>query len=287
MLSPGLAVGPFPSPTPSPEESGSSLVIKLELIMFTKILAKLTKSPAPEPVKTHAEMVDDALQNALREREHTNPMAGAQVGAKEIYQQLLGGMADEKGVHTESLLCALGALAGYACQASLRAQAVAANMAETAAFQVVKTTDGKQYFFGDPLNNLLANSQFSVWALAGGAAQHNGATVLPDLHEIFEHTASTVGDDGFGIPRVPENHSACDLPINFLKIIWPELFPTIKRFCPDPAGWPVLYGFAIQEAMDASKAVIDPATALKIVMESAVPMSKVDLPSLAASLQPH
>ena len=253
--------------------------------MFSKILAKLTGQHAPPPAKTQAELVDDALQHALRERERSNPVAGAQVGAKEVYSKLLQGMADVKGVHTESLLCALGALAGYACQASLRAQAVAANMAETAAFNVVATANGKQYFFGDPLNKLLANSQFSLWALAGGAAQHNGAKVLPDLSEIFQHTASTVGDAGFGIPRVPEHHRAGDLPINFLTIIWPELFSTLKRFCPDPAGWPILYGFAVQEAMDASKAVLDPAIALKIVMESAVPMSKVDLPNLAAALQ--
>lgn len=248
--------------------------------MFNKIFAKISGKNAPEPAKSEKELRAELLQNALRERERVNPLAGAQVGAKEVYQRLLGGMADEKGVHSESLLCALGALAGYACQASLRAQALAANMAETAAFQVVGTVDGKQYFFGDPLNNLLAGSQYSLWSLAGGAAQHNGAKALPDLEEIFQHTASMLGDAKFGIPRVPEKHRACDLPVNFLKIIWPELFPTVKEFCPDPAGWPILYGLAIQEAMDSTKAVVDPAMAMKIVMESAVPMSKVDLSSV-------
>jgi hypothetical protein len=247
--------------------------------MFKKIFAKMTGQGEAEPAKPQADPRTEAIMGGVRAAERQNPMAGAQVGAKEVYHRLLEGMADEKGVHIESLLCALGALAGYACQASLRAQALAANMAETAAFNVIATKDGKEYFFGDPLNNLLANSQFSVWALAGGAAQHNGAKALPDLEEIFQHTASVVGGEKFGIPRVPEKHVAGDLPVNFLKIIWPELFPTLKRFCPDPAGWPILYGFAIQEAMDASKAAIDPALALKIVMESAVPMSKVDLGS--------
>ena len=248
--------------------------------MFNKLFAKIAGKNAPTPARSDAELQAEILQHALRERERVNPLAGAQVGAKAVFQRLLEGMADEKGVHTESLMCALGALAGYACQASLRAQALAANMAETAAFNVVGTADGKQYFFGDPLNNLLANSQFSVWALAGGAAQHNGAKDLPDLSEIFQYTSSVVGGPEFGIPRVPEQHRAVDLPLNFLKIIWPELFGTVKQFCPDPAGWPILYGFAIQEAMDAGKAVLDPAMALKIVMESAVPMSKVDLGSL-------
>ena len=58
-------------------------------------------------------------------------------------------------------------------------------MAETAAFHIVDTKDGKQYFFGDPLNNALAGSQHSVWGLTRGAAQHAGAKELPDLNEIF------------------------------------------------------------------------------------------------------
>ncbi|OOG47647.1 hypothetical protein B0B52_00965 [Polaromonas sp. A23] len=186
-------------------------------------------------------------------------------------------MKSEKGVHIESLLCALGALAGYACQANLRAQAQLKGLPETAAFQIVNTTNGKQYFFGDPLNNAVAGSQYSVWGLAGGAAQHAGAKEFPDINELFSHAASTVGGDQFGIPRIPENHKAGDTPINYLKALWPAMLPTVKLFCPTPVDWPILYSLAIQEAIDTAKNVIDPALAFKIVMESAIPMSKVDL----------
>lgn len=218
-----------------------------------------------------------ALIHAIRGRSKEDPLIGAKLGAKEMFQRLLNGMKNEKGVHIESLLCALGALAGYSCQASLRAQALAKGMPETAAFQTVGTKDGKHYFFGDPLNNALAGSQHSVWGLAGGAAQHAGARELPDLNEIFQHTSSALGGDQFGIPRVPENHRASDTPINYLKAMWPTFFPTVKLFCPNPVDWPILYGLAIQEAIDAGKNAIDPTLALKIVMESAIPMSKVDL----------
>ncbi|WP_157199276.1 hypothetical protein [Methylomonas koyamae] len=47
--------------------------------------------------------------------------------------------------------------------------------------------------------------------------------------------------------------------------------------CPHPAHWPILFGLAIQEAIHSGKSVIDPCIALKIVMESAIAMSKVDL----------
>lgn len=241
------------------------------------MFGKLFGSKSQDKKEPQMDAGIEALIHAIRERSKQDPLIGAKLGSKEVFQRLLNGMKDSKGVHIESLLCALGALAGYACQASLRAQALAKGMPETAPFHTVKTEDGKQYFFGDPLNNALAGSQYSVWGLVGGAAQHVGAKELPDLNEIFQHTSSVLGSDQFGIPRVPKNHPLGDTPISYLSAIWPTLFPTVKLFCPNPADWPILYGLAIQEAIYAGKDAIDPSVALCIVMESAIPMSKVDL----------
>ncbi|MBS0308920.1 MAG: hypothetical protein JSS58_08105 [Proteobacteria bacterium] len=241
--------------------------------MFGKLFGpkqKEKKEPQLDP-KTAA------LINAIRERSKEDPLVGAKLGSKEVFQRLLDGMKDSKGVHVESLLTALGALAGYACQANLRAQALTKGMSETAPFQVICTKDGKQYFYGDPLNNALAESQYSVWGLVGGAAQHAGAKDFPDLHEVFQYTTSVLGSEQFGIPRIPENHKPADTPVNYLKGLWPTLFPTVKLFCPNPVDWPILYSLAIQEAIYASKESIDPSLAFRIVMESAIPMSKVDL----------
>ena len=218
-----------------------------------------------------------ALVNAIRERTKEDPLVGAKLGAKEVLQRLIDGMKNERGVHVESLLCALGALAGYSCQANLRAQALSKGMPETAPFQAVETKDGKKYFFGDPLNNALAGSQHSVWGLAAGAAQHAGAGELPDINDIFKHTSSVLGGQEFGVPRVPQQHAAGDLPINYLKALWPTLFPAVELFCPNPVDWPILFSLAIQEVIIMAKSVIAPDLALRIIMESAVPMSKIDL----------
>lgn len=218
----------------------------------------------------------EALMRAIEEKRKTDPLIGAKLGGKEVFQRLLAGMKNERGVHVESLLCALGALAGYSCQASLRAQAVAKGMKETAALMTIDCANGKKYFFGDPLNKPLAESKYSVWSLAAAAAQHNGCTSLPDINGIFAHVTQTVGTDGFGVPRFP-GHQAGDLPINYLKALWPALFSVVKMFCKEPREWPVLFGIAIQEALDAGKQTISPGEALQIIMESAIPMSKVDL----------
>jgi hypothetical protein len=228
---------------------------------------------APTPTDPAAE----ALARAIREQSESDPLVGAKAAAEEIFQRLLAAMKTDRGVHVESLLCALGALAGYACQANLRAQAVAKGLPETAAFMTVKGADGKNYFFGDPLNEALVQSQYSVWTLAAGAAQNAGATALLDIHEIFAHTAQVVGGEQFGVPRLPENYRPADLPINYLAKLWPALFPIVKLLCPTPVDWPIAYSLAIHKAIEAGKGVIHPEVALSIVMEAAVPMSKVEL----------
>lgn len=240
--------------------------------MFKKLFGIKPKEQKPE-----LNIQTIALLDAIKERSKTDPLIGAKLGAKEVFHRLTNAMKNEKGVHIESLLCALGSLAGYSCQANLRTQAVSKGLKETAAFHIIATDDGKHYFFGDPLNNALSNSQYSVWSLVAGAAQNVGCTELIDINEIYKRTASAIGSLEFGIVHFPENHNAGDIPINYVKGLWPVIFPTVKMFCQTPSHWPVLLGIAAQEAITLGKDVISPNLALKIIMESAIPMSKIDI----------
>jgi hypothetical protein len=80
-----------------------------------------------------------------------------------LLERVRGALQDERGVQFESLLSCLGALAGYACQVSVRQQG--------AALVAVKTTDGSTYLYGDALNAPLAESPLSVWAFVAKAVQ--------------------------------------------------------------------------------------------------------------------
>lgn len=225
----------------------------------------------------HTDPASAALLRAINEKRKTNPLIGAQLGAKEVNARLFEAMRDEKGIHVETLLCALGSLAGFACQQHIREDNRQQGLPETSSLTVVGCGDGKNYYFGDKLNGVLAESQFSVWSLAAGAAQHNGCDPLPNVHEIFSHVTKTVGTPDFGIPRPITGHHAGDKPLNYVKGLWPVLIPIVKQFCPQSSAWPILYGFALQEAMDMCKGVIPQESALRIIMESAIPMSKIEL----------
>lgn len=252
-------------------------MLRQKRIMLKQLLALIGGSVGVKASAQQSSPAEDALLRQIAERSKTDPLIGAKIGSKEVTQRLLKAMKSERGVHIESLLCALGSLAGYSCQAAVRAQAQTRGMPESKALTRVETKDGQIYFFGDNLNKPLAESKYSVWGISAGGAQGAGCSKLLDIKEIFQHTSTAVGTPSFGVPRVPESHKPQDLPINYVRVLWPRLKPIIEKFCPDPEHWPVLLSLSVQEAIEMGKSVLDPCIALQIVMESAAPMSKVNL----------
>ena len=222
-------------------------------------------------------VADTAMLRAIDERRAEDPLVGAKMAAKEILGRLMNAVKGERGVHVESLFCALGSLAGYACQAGIRAQAEREGKPPEVYFNVAETKDGRHYFFGDALNRPLAEDRHSVWSLAAGAAAHLGAQQIPKVEEYFRVVAADLGSEKFGVVQYLPGASAGDTPINYVKVMWPHLQPMVEKYTGDPTLWGTAFGLAIQEGMTLAKDVIPPAAALSIVMQSAVPMSKITL----------
>ena len=246
--------------------------------MIKQILAFFagTKATAPE-AQVASNPQSDALMRAIAEQSKSDPLIGAKIGSKELFQILIRGLKTDKGVHVESLVVALGALAGYSCQASVRALAKSKNIAETSVFTIIGTKDGQKYFYGDALNKPLSEDKYSVLSLAGGGAKAAGCNSFLDVNEVFIHVTQTVGKAEFGLVRYGKSFKASDTPLGFVKGLWPVLLPTIQKFCPNPEHWPILVAITIQDTIIWAKEVIDPGEALRLTMEAAVPMSKVNL----------
>jgi len=252
--------------------------------MFDRIFGK--KKPNPEPAtaphatkseKPELDLAAQSLMRAIAEKKKTDPLIGVKIGSKELLTRLMRAMTDPKGIHIESVLTALGALAGFSCQMAIRAELAKAGRNTVAGILMhMDSSDGKRFYFGDALNKPLAESPYSVWSLAGGGAESAGAKTLPDLHDIFGHSITSIDKGTFGIPRVPEKHRSHDTPENYARGLWPVLMPTLDLFCDHPAQWPILYGLALQRIIIEAKDVIPPEMAIQIIMESAIPISKID-----------
>lgn len=179
-------------------------------------------------------------------------------GAEYVLYRIWATLQSREGLHAESLLTCLGALAGYACQAYVRRAGTRAELPLTA-------------------------SPLSVWALVRRSVQKLNKP-LPDIDEISAHVTRTLGTNEFGVPRVADEHRPNKLPIVYLMQLWPQILPIAQRFCRRPAQLPVLFGIALQRAIEHTTDRVNPTLAASIAMESAVAMSKATLPSALSDL---
>jgi hypothetical protein len=218
-----------------------------------------------------------ALDRVIEEARSKNPIVHLKIGAEELVQRLLIGMKTERGVHIESLLGVLGSLAGFCSIDSILKQVTATNRStRDCGIADVETVDGGHYYFGTPINELLAGSDLSLWALVAGIINHLGSQDYPDFAEISGHVVKTLGGPEFGHPRIAEEHKPSDLPINYVRSLWPRVLPLVEQRVPLLHERVTLFGFAAQSVIQMGKDVIPASTAGKLVMECAVPMSKLD-----------
>jgi hypothetical protein len=225
---------------------------------------------------------------------------------------LLSALKTERGIQAETLLVAAGALTGYATihavfEAYLkrgRAQVGDAEAASTGkAIVEVKGKDGQTYYFGDLINSFLAASAgpvsrpFFVWGYLAGVAINAGVppAELPDLNEMFKHAASTVGTPEFGVPRMPANLKPMLTPRQAVDRLWPAVRTALARIdgpgaqgrAIDVEHWPIICAIATQQLIGQTKGVMDMKVALRLVMESAIAMSKIDPRSVRQEQAPN
>jgi hypothetical protein len=233
--------------------------------------------PSDDPKFPPAEQ---ALARQVAARRQEDPLAGAKTGAGVFYDNLMKVLQkDPNGVRAELLIGVPAVLAGFACQAATwESLVVGEGYPVHSVFTMATAEDGTVYPFSDPMNQLLLEDQFSVWSLAAGAAQAAGAQTLPDVEEAVEHVAQTIGTPEFGQPRLPGHFSlGADTPTGILEGAWPRFLGLLGLTCAMPEEWPVLFGFAMQRAIDTVKDLIDPASACQIALECALPMAHLPM----------
>lgn len=180
-------------------------------------------------------------------------------GAEYVLYRIWATLQSHEGIHAESLLACVGALAGYACQAYARRTGARAELP-------------------------LIASPLSVWALVRRSLQKQQKP-FPDIDEISAHVTRTLGTSGFGVPRVADDgHRPHKLPVVYLTQLWPQILPIAQRFCRRPAQLPVLFGIALQRALEHTTDRLNPTVGASIAMECAVAMSKATLPSTLSDL---
>jgi hypothetical protein len=246
---------------------------------------KLTFLDHTQFINSTAELLDGAVPG-------TNKTYDSHKVSAELIDMLFAELRDSAGVHVETALVVLGALAGFSAQMAIREGLVkAGKMAEDKAFMIVKPKNGETYYLGALLNEVLFLSKpgsLSIYAIVAGAAQQCGAAELPDMNDIAGHVIRTVGTDAFGIPRIPAGHLPKQSPLELLNKFWNPMRNFLVVSVQAPGHWPLVLALAAQKVIISAKGVIAPALAAKMVMETAMPMANIDPAKVHfASFQPY
>ena len=264
-----------------------------------------TNGVAPRAVANdRAARADDSIELSFAaersaEAPATESDTAASDSSSELSRELIDWLQNElrRGRETqqEAVLCALGALAGYAAQQAIREALVkTGRLTLDQAFAVIETRSGEVFFFGELLNAVIvaqdgarngahtgngaSTGHASIWKIVSEGGRDAGAINLPDVTDIIKNCAATVGRDEFGIPRVADAHMPNILPREAVSRFWPAA--RRKLAGKDPMSWPLHLAMAARSLIVSLQNAVRPDIAVQIVMEAAVPMSKIDPVSL-------
>jgi hypothetical protein len=219
-------------------------------------------------------------------------------------------LTSERGVHAETLLVSIGAIAGFAIQCAVDERnkkrdvpgahkdmprsELGKLMHDRGLAVVAVAKSGEKYQFGDLLNGYLVHQtttvNYHLFQILAAAAVQAGAKFenLPDPIPMFAHAAKTIGTPEYGILHPPQGLNPHYTPRQALDEFWPHVkfilertdgqggvAPAIGRNV-KPEYWPLVTALVARQFLLWAKDTIDPRVAFALIMESAIVMSKVD-----------
>lgn len=204
-----------------------------------------------------------------------------------ICNNLVERMKVDGRVHAETYVAAAGVISGYAAQRTLLAKG------HTEPNAIVTTADGREFLYGDPINDALTGQlpgdtvgtiDIAVGAaIAGGLRQPK----MEDISQHFKYVASQLGNPFF--PSVPEDHHPHHDADELLGVLWPWTIEFLhadfddlhRRFGAVPQEWwRDVVARSISRAITDVEGVLEPEHAMTIAIESAIYASKVLLEPL-------
>lgn len=217
------------------------------------------------------------------------PQQRTQLAGQVVFDMVYRMLQDAKGARIEDLLGILAATGGFFCSVAAMKDIVARGTDPVDnEIVMIAGNDGRKYQFGDFPNRYLLEDEFALLSLAMGAAVHNGAQLtLDDASSVMGHVASSAGTPDFGTPRLPDQHMPLDTPVGIAINLFQKIGEALDKYEVPYVKRPEAMGFALQRAIDMGKDALDPQTMIKIVIEYAVPPSRIapgDLPGWADKL---
>jgi hypothetical protein len=215
-----------------------------------------------------------------------------------LRQMLMRRLKGELGVHAQTLLCAAGALAGFAAQnAALEQGEILARRRDLVAPRsliLFTTPKGQRYLFGSWVNApLLAGyghaAPLQRFLTEAGERAGMGPSDAPDFKALEARLSAGVTGSGFGVLKAPRGHAPAAQPAELLRALWPQarriITAPMPRQIPDEpalseAHWPGLLSSLAGRLVSLTSDKLNPRIGMTLVMESAIIASRLDPDSI-------
>jgi len=220
--------------------------------------------------RKHISATDQEADSALMEMiaavenaKENNPFVAYEATGNDLVYAIFDIAKNADGVHLEKALGIVGALAGYSC-------AIAAGLLSEKNANATEDASHRRL-----IDTLVYDGNTSLYRVWVSKAAVLGAPASFDLRELLQHTDAQLGTPGFGVPRLPNGRHMSETPLTFVLDHWSELFGILNRYDEHFAGWPLSLAAAGAQLMEMGISAMPAEEALQILMECAVPMSRV------------
>lgn len=222
--------------------------------------------PAPNWMR-QAETVSAPFQGARRDTPETVSMS--------VYQLIAGSLEGPQGLHPETFLAALGALAGYGARWSVRAAVAAGRMDYD--FHTPPGINRPHVLVSENVNRLVYSMQGqSVASVLASQMMRSGANWLPDINAAVQHNFEAINSPRYPDYTVPRKHYPSIPPQTLLMMLWEKTHRVLRGVEGGAGMAPVAIALAAAHAIVVHKAKVPVDVGGQLVLETAIAMSKLD-----------
>lgn len=234
--------------------------------------AAVLERPVPlPPARLAVPALGRALGHAL-DADGVEATIHSQVAGYALVQQLRSEVAGRLGrADGASLVCAVGVLAGQACQHGLRRAALANGLEPAQVLHEHRLGDGNTYYSGELLERVLLEQHPSLWSITAANARRAGLApeALPNLGRLQARVQASRGTVDFGQLQQQQPVQPLRPPLEWLGL-WPQVQQLLEDSALEPAQWQLALAMAARQVCREDAAALPPAAWLALLMESAL-----------------
>ncbi len=213
----------------------------------------------------------DTISANFGQERHESP----ETAAMSVYQLVGRSLEGPNGLHPETFMAALGALAGFSARWTVREAIEAGRMDND--FHKPSGINRPHVLVSENVNRLVCNMRGqSIVSVLTTHLMRSGADWLPDVNSAVQHNFEAINSPRYPDYTVAAKHFPVIPPQTLLMMLWEKTFRALRVLDDGPAMAPIAIAIAAAHAAIVHKGKVPIEVSGQLVLETAIAMSKLD-----------